>query len=264
MQHRATFADLPVELCERIVLFAALQWAVEDKQSLARLARASRAIHALVKPILFDSVVVTARKVSKIHAVLRMFHFTRVLEVEPDLGRVGWDHLHACSSSFPNIDIFTGPLDALLILMPRSNPERIVTRDKVHFDTLFTPEWLDRGHFSRLTHLRIASRVGTLIFDTQVDPFESLRLTHIMLDLEYTVPWIANTITLLLGRLPKLQRLCLLVPTATRYKSLRDTLELYLSLHRETRVWIAMPPQCDCLHPMDIAYWLVGEMYYVS
>ncbi|KZV89688.1 hypothetical protein EXIGLDRAFT_771511 [Exidia glandulosa HHB12029] len=264
MQRRATFADLPVELCERIVLFAAHQWAVQDKKSLARLARASRAIDALVKPILFDSVVISARNVPRIRAVLHMFRSTRVLEVEPGLDRDGWDHLHACSSSFPNIDIFTGPLDAVLILMPRSDPERIVMYDKVYFDALFRPGRLDRGHFSRLTHLRIASRVGTLIFDTQVDPFESLRLTHIMLDLEHIVPCIVDTVSLLLGRLPMLQRLCLLVPTTTRYKQLRDTLELYLPLHRETRVWIAMPAQCDCLHPMDIAYWLVGEMYNVS
>ncbi|KZV89694.1 hypothetical protein EXIGLDRAFT_771516 [Exidia glandulosa HHB12029] len=266
MQRGATFADLPVELGERIILLVAYQWAVEDKQSLARLARASRAIHALVRPILFDRVVVSARNVSKIRAVLHMFRSTRTLEVEPGLlDDAALVDFYACSSSFPNIDIFTGPLDALLILMPRGNPERIVTRDKFHFDALFTPERLDRGHFSRLMHLRIASKVGTLIVNTQLDSLASLRLTHIMLDLEHIVPCIVDTVSLLLGRLPMLQRLCLLVPSTTRYKRLRDTLESYLPLYRETRVWIATPPQANCLHPVDIEYWLVGEqVQYVS
>ncbi|KZV89681.1 hypothetical protein EXIGLDRAFT_721111 [Exidia glandulosa HHB12029] len=186
MQRHATFADLPVELAERIVLIIAHCWTLEDKPSLANLARVSRAIHTLVQPILVRYVDMTDSNVSKIRAVAHLFRSTRALTVQhPGLKRSAWQDFYLSVATFPALDLYVGPTTALYALLRYSNPERIVTRTVVHLQNVFLRIRLDLNVFSHLTHLRVASPLVSHIC-MQPEEWASFRVTHLMVDLNYS------------------------------------------------------------------------------
>ncbi|KZV86611.1 hypothetical protein EXIGLDRAFT_840602 [Exidia glandulosa HHB12029] len=181
MSGRVTFADLPLELSEAIILLAARAWAIDDKASVAALSRTSRAVHALVQPILVETVVITASNLSSICAASRPFRTTRRLIVDAGPG-LDAAARKACEHSFPALEMFSGSLPELYAVLEWSRPFYVVMNDNMNL--LYKLFGFD--DLSRMTHLR----TNTAIF---MDYSESVSqnwpsLSHLMLDIHDTIP----------------------------------------------------------------------------
>ncbi|KZV89703.1 hypothetical protein EXIGLDRAFT_695373 [Exidia glandulosa HHB12029] len=267
MTRHATFSDLPNELSVPIIISIAHRWVPNDKTSLSRLSRTSRAIHALVRPILFHTVTITERNITNIRVVPHAFHSTRHLIVKP-LSGPAMDIFSSCTRSFPGVEAFSGPMAALQLVVLHSDPRRIVATDSVQLDRI--PDYIGLERFSRITHLHMANQDSEPIQNgVPGGAWASLNIAHILLDINGPhVPIVpmfkyATLVTQLLTGpiLPRLERLCVRFTEAGGTRIFQNYLmKRPRGLRRETRLWIAVGNgEWDNLSPLDDEYWMGGE-----
>ncbi|KZW03738.1 hypothetical protein EXIGLDRAFT_715803 [Exidia glandulosa HHB12029] len=260
MSGRVTLADLPLELSEYIMSLAAHTWAIDDKPSVASLSRTSRAVHALVQPVLVDTVIMTPYNLSRIRAAAVSFRSTRRLIIDRLYAEKSADYT-ACARSFPALEMFSGTMGALLVLLSVSKPTRVVLTDRIAtLDHLL-------GHpgLSNITHIR-ATITPFVSAETLGLNWSSLPFSHLMLDVKVERPahvralFVTRIIPKLLT-LPKLERLCFRpFPEADE---LCSDLEAYACDAEETRLYMTME-KCgltayDPRTMFDDAHWLVGK-----
>ncbi|KZV89679.1 hypothetical protein EXIGLDRAFT_721108 [Exidia glandulosa HHB12029] len=273
----ATFADFPVELCEHVILLAARACALDDKPTLAALARASRSIHALVQPILVETVFVTS---SNIHALLahaapaRVFATTRALIVEnmgDEDSRKFCTPLEQGDLVFPNIALFYGPAEVFYALLHFSSPRRVVLvpGPRKGFYPLSDRQLCSA---TRLTHIHggedmlffLALAIGHLRDSALSLRDSGMCLTHIVLaglnldDALLAVP--------VLTLLPKLHHMCILSWDETRRVQLQSIVNRQKDEGKDEArlgLWVDdsnVPPYDRCMVLND-EYWSIGTPF---
>ncbi|KZV89680.1 hypothetical protein EXIGLDRAFT_838334 [Exidia glandulosa HHB12029] len=270
MTVRASFVDLPVELCERIILLAARLYALDDRATLANLSRTSRAIHALVQPIQVETVSLKSPSLAHICAAPHLFLSTRCLlagELPADEDRARLQSVVKSSNAFSNVELFHGPLLVLDAILCVCRPVRVIATSGRLTDS---PQMA--ASFSGLTHLRgVRPAFFLQFFRTNGD--ESCRLlsqlSHVIIDsrIHFT-----DTLIALLSRLlelPKLERICLWSPARDSdilYLVFEVLLEFARARH-ETRLWLhqaighPVSTSSDPSSLFDDEHWLFGERF---
>lgn len=269
------FTDLPFELSAGIVLLAARTYAVDDNQTVASLSSASRAIHALVQPVLLETVTITAANLSRIRAAVHTFGATTRLIVDVPSAEYREDFT-ACAAGFPTLEMFFGTIAALNVLRPVSNPSRIVlTDDRVYLFRLFPPKSsaTPPHYFSRLTHARLTVLPALPRVEKESWPHLSC-VSYLMLDVcdtneaeRFVSTQILTRIVPAFLALPTLKRLCLRLYSYRRADSLRQDLTLAAQTQRETRLWVDMEQDSAALEhriTFDTEHWLRGEQLFVA
>ncbi|KZV89698.1 hypothetical protein EXIGLDRAFT_771520 [Exidia glandulosa HHB12029] len=258
MAQRAAFSDLPNELSVPIILSIAHRWVVDDKPSLSRLSRTSRAIHALVRPILFHTVTVTERNITNIRVVPHAFHSTRHLIVNPLTGPT-MDIFSSCARSFPGIEAFSGPMAALQLVVFHSDPRRIVATDSVRLDDI--PDYIGLERFSRITHLHMANQEAEPVrTGGSGGAWASLKITHILLDIERqrSMKYTTLVTQLLTGAiLPRLERLCVRFAQDRTARRFRDIIAMHTGIGRATVSQFFITAAYLPLHRKDVTAGLV-------
>ncbi|KZV89686.1 hypothetical protein EXIGLDRAFT_721113 [Exidia glandulosa HHB12029] len=275
----ATLAEFPVELYEYIILLAARACALDDKPTLAALARASRAIHAIVQPILVDTLLVTTSNLQAIlaYAERRVFATTRCLVVEPVAkhGRVDGQEALCRALEDGNLilsalEMFYGPFDVLCNLAHSTIAKRVVlVPPALGGADIWIGELSQQqiSHLSSMTHIHGGKDILSLLYATSeyMDLWmtESC-LTHAVVVIEPTIEMFdtsraASMISQLLS-LSRLERLCVRVRQDVWVGS---SLEAWVRVQKDARVWVYLvndsdPPPYDLRMVMDSDYWLMG------
>lgn len=268
MSRYARYCDLPVELCEHIILSAARSWAIDDKRSLAQLCRVSREIHARVHPILVETVIITSENVYHLRPAWHTFSKTRTLIIQTDDYFEHRDDLEfeESLSAFTNIQHFSGPFSMLKDRLPAScRLTRFVEhRVQLSYPGTMIPRLAD------VTHLYTRTAPGGTVAN---EGWPTLSVSHLIVALEthdlggstrafYTgsiVPWALS--------LPKLVRICFRLHRGPLAEQFQRELETIAVNTQEPRLCVDMQPERAFTHDVhtvfDDANWLSGVQLYV-
>ncbi|KZV89682.1 hypothetical protein EXIGLDRAFT_695362 [Exidia glandulosa HHB12029] len=278
----ASFGDLPVELAEYILLFAKDLYALRDKSTLANLTRVSRAIHALVQPVIAETVTMDSSNVICVCAEPGAFKATRCLVVSLDLDDAQKHRFCAVLASTPafgKLELFSGPLSTLYDVLNVCSPTRVVVASLPvpRFGTRLAHEQMQ--HLSEITHLR-GKGLDRLLNDvvTSFGGAFGLRtffpnISHVVFDVDDVLGW--RSIVDLLPRLltlPKIERVCLRISpnvNGIRFATIQFA-RTSLSDDAATRLWIDVrttwqdDSNTASSHSrqhaaFDDAHWLAGE-----
>ncbi|KZV95795.1 hypothetical protein EXIGLDRAFT_734644 [Exidia glandulosa HHB12029] len=251
----ATFADLPVELGQSIILLAANSCALDDKPKLANLTRTSRGIHALVQPILSETVFVNSSNFLLVCATPGSFTSTHRLIV--DDSTCDGDSLRTLVTSTPafrKVEMFRGPLWMFHTLLSVCTPVRAVVTESGWYYAY----GLRESSLSRLTHLSGRSSAFFLIQFIPSGIYSDLvQLSHLVLGyrnihVQYSIiPMLPKLLAL-----PKLEYLCVCVPSD--WHNGMSKLSAFARDRNEPRLWASRETE-DRLGLFDDKHCLIGE-----
>lgn len=260
----ATFADLPIELSEYIILLSARALVRHDRGSLASLARTCRAIHALAQPILVECVVFTSENAASILGACALpdaFRGTRKLLFE-DLDGTALSALQGAVPTFAHVEACAGPARCCYIVLLCAQPSILVVTSAVKLPALLAAPRAAR--LANVTHLRThVAPLHALLDEPDNVP---LRLTHVALAVERGNEWPASRVIVRLApwilALPTLERLLIALPD--RAAGVKHGLRAFASQLQERRLWVDVgpDPKYEPSAVFDLTSWLAGEPLY--
>lgn len=267
------FGNLPVELVELVIRLAAEDNAVDDKPWLTQLARTCKAFRKVVTPILYASVVVTARNCIGIAAACARvdpphgkspFRLTRALFVEYSVSEFA---LRSFWRAFAHVEHFGGSYadykalaseaafrPAITILAPRL----CVLPEDLRLDGIRAPV------LARITHFHVTvdfKGAWAPVFARACATQNMVRVTHVIVDAPDGSALVPLA-KIFLTNVPTLERI--LLRTSDTVAAL-PSIEAHVRTTGEHRVWfekLDMDPMVDFSAKtcsFDRTRWLSGS-----
>lgn len=227
-----TFRDLPVELCEEILLALARSYRAQEKQPLLPLLRVSRSVAGFIRPALYDTVYVSPVNIPAIVDCLRRnpdaFRTTKrvwlsttfLTPQENMFFAPGFSHVVACAGTLRTMTILAATCDFRPCTVIITYSETAGNLASVEYN------WLSHVKHLYVKHSALAHGPDRTVLDLRVQSVVDRTALHLRV----------QSVVLDFGPSPSLE---VMLSAARRFLDLRTLRALVLYVHPTTDDWAA-------------------------